>query len=72
MMCRERFLLHGSRLNRSILTAIRPSGIPCNTWMGLIVAVRLVWTENHEDITLADFPHVVDYLISLLRLILHG
>jgi len=61
---REAFLKDGSAVNRSILTSVGTSGIIPHRWCGPIVAVRERPFDFYEDITLADFRHVIDYVIS--------
>lgn len=61
---REAFLEDGSAVNRSILTSVGTSGITPHQWCGPIVAVRETPFEFYEDITLADFRHIIDYVIS--------
>lgn len=61
---RDAFLEDGSAVNRSILTSVGTSGITPHQWRGPIVAVRETPFEFYEDITLADFRHIIDYVIS--------
>lgn len=61
---REAFLKDGSLTNKSILKSVRLSGIPPHSWRGPIIALRTTPSESFEDITLADFRHIIDYLVS--------
>ncbi|KAI9642996.1 hypothetical protein NHQ30_008730 [Ciborinia camelliae] len=61
---REDVLHDGSVLNRSILESVGKSGTVGYSWSGPIVAVRETATEFHEDITLGDFRHMIDWLIN--------
>lgn len=61
---RERFLHDGSVLNKSLLNSVRASGTPPHRWCGPIVAVRTTPSELYEDVTLADFRHIIDYMMS--------
>ena len=62
---REAFLIDGSAINRSILMSLGASGTtPPHSWSGPIVAIRQTPSEPYEDITLADFRHIIDYLGS--------
>lgn len=61
---REAFLKDGSAINRSILTSVGTSGIVSHRFCGPIVALREMPYEFHEDITLADFRHLIDNLVS--------
>lgn len=63
---RDDYLRDGSSANRSILASVRASctsTIP-HEYRGPMIAIREVSHEDYADITLADFRHVVDYLIS--------
>lgn len=63
---REAFLKDGSAANKSLLTCVGSSGIAPHRWCGPIVALRETPSEFYEDITLADFRHIIDYVISYL------
>ncbi|KAJ4150218.1 hypothetical protein LMH87_010977 [Akanthomyces muscarius] len=60
---RLRFLSDGSTPNKSVLHSVSTSGIPPYPWCGPIVALRTMPCGSYEDITLADFRHVIDYLM---------
>jgi len=61
---REAALVDGSAINRSILASVETSGIVHHRWCGPVIAMRETWLELFEDITLADFRHTLDYLMS--------
>ena len=61
---RDAFLIDGSAPNVSILKSVSTSGTPANSWRGPIVALRTTPSEDYEDVTLADFRHIIDYLTS--------
>ncbi|KAJ8060028.1 hypothetical protein OCU04_011639 [Sclerotinia nivalis] len=61
---RETFLLDGSAINRSILSSVGASGTVGHSWKGPMIAIRETASEMHEDITLGDFRHIIDWLIS--------
>ncbi|KAI8623618.1 hypothetical protein F5Y19DRAFT_492466 [Xylariaceae sp. FL1651] len=61
---REAFLVDGSNINRSILASVGASGIVPHKWSGPVIAMRQTWSELYEDITLADYRHTLDYLMS--------
>lgn len=63
---RDNFLKDGSIINKSILTSTGTSGSPPHTWCGPIIAVREEPFERYNDITLDDFRHIIDYLLSYL------
>lgn len=63
---RDAYLIDGSMPNRSILASVRlscMSPIP-HKFLGPMFALRAVHHEDYADITLADFRHLMDYLIS--------
>ncbi|KAF7866920.1 hypothetical protein EAF04_005761 [Stromatinia cepivora] len=61
---REAFLLDGSAINKSILSSVAASGTVGHSWRGPMIAIRETASELHEDITLGDFRHIIDWLIS--------
>lgn len=61
---REAFLRDGSTINRSIQASVKTSGTVQHSWRGPVVALRDNWREFYEDITLADFRHVIDYFVT--------
>lgn len=61
---RETFLIDGSLPNRSILASTGIYGTVPYEWCGPVVAMRGIWSELYEDITLADFRHALDYFLS--------
>ena len=61
---REAFLKDGSAINKSILASVGKSSISPHGWCGPIIAMREIPFEFHEDITLADVRHTIDYMIS--------
>lgn len=61
---RDIFLVDGSGINQSLLTSVATSGRTPHKWCGPMIAVRETPDEFHEDITLGDFRHIIDYLIS--------
>lgn len=66
MVHREAYLRDGSSTNRSIQASIAASGASTNTheYRGPMIAVREIHPEDYEDITLADFRHIMDYMVS--------
>ncbi|KAL7784097.1 hypothetical protein V8C37DRAFT_396383 [Trichoderma ceciliae] len=64
LLHRGAFLIDGSALNKSILTSVGESGIIPHEWRGSIIAVRERPFECYEDIALADFRHIIDYMRS--------
>lgn len=63
---REAYLKDGSATNRSILASVRvscTSTIP-HEYRGPMLALQEISHEDYADITLADFRHLMDYLIS--------
>lgn len=64
LLFRDAFSIDGSAMNRSILESVGTSGVPPHQWRGPMVAVRQTTSEFYEDITLADFRHIIDYVIS--------
>ncbi|BCS19476.1 uncharacterized protein APUU_12304S [Aspergillus puulaauensis] len=66
LVYRELYLKDGSKTNRSIQACIAASG-PLTTpheYRGPMIALRETHPEDYEDITLADFRHIMDYLVS--------
>ncbi|KAJ6009386.1 hypothetical protein N7522_004402 [Penicillium canescens] len=63
---RDAYLKDGSAINRSILASVRASctSIIPHEYRGPMVALREIRHEAYADITLADFRHLMDYLIS--------
>ncbi|KAF2671342.1 hypothetical protein BT63DRAFT_438807 [Microthyrium microscopicum] len=64
LMFRNCFLDDGSALNKSLLKAVGTSGTIPHRWCGPVVAVREQSNESYEDITLGDFRHILDWMIS--------
>jgi len=64
LVIREAFLVDGSKLNRSIMESVKTSGTVHHRWSGPIVAMRQLPIEFYEDITLADFRHIIDYFVT--------
>jgi hypothetical protein len=64
LVIRETFLIDGSKLNRSIMESVKTSGTVHHRWSGPIVAMRQLPTEFYEDITLADFRHIINYFVT--------
>lgn len=50
--------------NRSVMRLVQTSGTVHHNWCGPIVAMREKWDESYEDITLADFRHIIDYIVN--------
>lgn len=61
---REAFLKDGSTINRSIMESVKTSGTVPHKWCGPIVAMRKTCNEFYDDITLADFRHIIDYFVT--------
>ncbi|RYP51167.1 hypothetical protein DL768_003435 [Monosporascus sp. mg162] len=61
---REAALVDGSAINRSIPASVGASGTVPHPWCGPVIAMREMCSELYEDITLADFRHTLDYLMS--------
>lgn len=64
LIIREAFLKDRSKLNRSVLESVRGSGTIHHKWSGPIVAMRQLPNELYDDLTLADFRHIVDYFVA--------
>lgn len=63
---RDGYLMDGSIPNRSISACVKVSctaPIP-HEYRGPMIAIRGIHHEDYADITLADFRHLMDYLIS--------
>lgn len=63
---RDAYLIDGSPTNRSISACVRASctSIPAHEYRGPMIALREIHHEDYVDITLADFRHLMDYLVS--------
>lgn len=63
---REAYLIDGSTTNRSVLASVAASctSPPTHEYCGPMIALRGIHHEDYADITLADFRHLMDYLIS--------
>ncbi|KAI1141100.1 hypothetical protein F5Y05DRAFT_299180 [Hypoxylon sp. FL0543] len=61
---REAGLIDGSKVNESLLVCLGTNGRPAHPWSGPIIAARQTADERYEDITLADFRHVLDQFVS--------
>ncbi|KAL9099992.1 MAG: hypothetical protein Q9163_004573 [Psora crenata] len=62
---RDAYLEDGSAVNKSVLKSAGASGgTTPYSWRGPIVAVRQTPFEKYEDITMGDFRHIIDYLMS--------
>jgi MYND finger len=66
---RDAYLKDGSTTNKSILASV---GASCasttpHEYRGPMIAMRSVHHEDYADITLADFRHLMDYLVSYLN-----
>ncbi|KAH7134564.1 hypothetical protein B0J13DRAFT_641104 [Dactylonectria estremocensis] len=61
---REAFLYDGSTINTSILASVGTPGQTHHQFRGPMVALRRTPFETYEDITLADFRHIIDYFVS--------
>ncbi|KAI1780279.1 hypothetical protein F4818DRAFT_435485 [Hypoxylon cercidicola] len=61
---RETALVDGSAVNGSILESMGALGSPSFPWSGPIIAIRELPSEIYDDITLADFRHVLDHMAS--------
>lgn len=61
---RDAFLADGSTINRSLMESVKTSGTVHYEWRGPIVAMRQTWRDSYEDITLADFRHVIDHVVT--------
>jgi hypothetical protein len=46
------------------MESVKTSGTVHHKWCGPIVAMRETWNEFNEDITLADFRHIIDYFVT--------
>lgn len=64
LLFRDAFSIDGSAINRSILESVGTSGVPAHQWRGPMAAVRQTPSEFYEDITLDDFRHIIDHVIS--------
>ncbi|KAJ5812387.1 hypothetical protein N7474_008688 [Penicillium riverlandense] len=61
---RDAYLLDGSISNGSISISVGSSGTLPHHYRGPMVAVHQLPRESYGDITLADFRHLIDYLVS--------
>lgn len=63
---REAYLKDGSIMNRSILASVGASCAFTNPheYRGPMIALREIHHGDYADITLADFRHLMDYLVS--------
>ncbi|RJE17541.1 hypothetical protein PHISCL_10121 [Aspergillus sclerotialis] len=63
---RDAYLRDGSPTNRSISASVRASctSTPAHEYRGPMIALREIHHEDYDDITLADFRHLMDYLVS--------
>ncbi|KAI1370421.1 hypothetical protein F4677DRAFT_364396 [Hypoxylon crocopeplum] len=61
---RETFLVDGSVLNGSLLKSLGTKRALSHPWAGPIIAIRENVRELYEDITLGDFRHVLDHVVS--------
>ncbi|RHZ69172.1 hypothetical protein CDV55_107132 [Aspergillus turcosus] len=63
---RDAYLEDGSTTNRSILASVRAScaSTTPHEYRGPMIALQGIHHEDYADITLADFRHVMDYLVS--------
>ncbi|KAJ5179729.1 hypothetical protein N7492_002939 [Penicillium capsulatum] len=63
---RDAYLCDGSATNRSILASVRASCTSTvhHEYRGPMIALRQTHYEDYADITLADFRHIMDYLVS--------
>ncbi|KAL4876938.1 hypothetical protein BJY04DRAFT_210300 [Aspergillus karnatakaensis] len=63
---REAYLEGGSSMNRSVLASVKAScaSITPHQYRGPMIALRGIHHEDYADITLANFRHLMDYLVS--------
>ncbi|KAL4744885.1 hypothetical protein BDW72DRAFT_212011 [Aspergillus terricola var. indicus] len=63
---RDAYLRDGSSINRSVLASVKAScaSTTPHHYHGPMVALREIHHEDYADITLADFRHLMDYLVS--------
>lgn len=63
---RDAYLVDGSTTNRSILASVRTSctSTTPHEYRGPMIALQGIRHDGYADITLADFRHLMDYLIS--------
>ncbi|PYH91590.1 hypothetical protein BO71DRAFT_486109 [Aspergillus ellipticus CBS 707.79] len=61
---RDRYLTDGSVDNMSIANSVRSSGPTHHPYRGPMVAVRELPDQNFGDITLSDFRHLINYLVT--------
>ncbi|OJJ85389.1 uncharacterized protein ASPGLDRAFT_168477 [Aspergillus glaucus CBS 516.65] len=61
---RDGYLIDGSASNKSISVSVGASGPIPHEYRGPIIAVRGLPHESYDDIALADFRHLIDYLVS--------
>ncbi|KAJ5748229.1 uncharacterized protein N7511_009925 [Penicillium nucicola] len=66
LLHRDAYLKDGSATNKSILASVRASRTATtpHEYRGPMIALRELHHEDFADMTLADFRHLMDYLIS--------
>ncbi|KAL2829123.1 hypothetical protein BJY01DRAFT_255110 [Aspergillus pseudoustus] len=61
---RKQALIDGSDENKSLITATKPVVALARPYLGNMLAVRELSEGTRDDITLADFRHLIDHLIT--------
>ncbi|KAI9375261.1 hypothetical protein BJX61DRAFT_182665 [Aspergillus egyptiacus] len=63
---RDAYLKDGSSMNRSVLASVKAScaSTAPHEYRGPMIALQQLHHEDFADITLADFRHLMDYLVS--------
>lgn len=63
LVYRDNYLNDGSIPNRSIAASVKSSGSPAVSYYGPMTAHRMLPNRTIEDVTLADFRHLIDHLL---------
>ncbi|KAL4795955.1 hypothetical protein BDV19DRAFT_398495 [Aspergillus venezuelensis] len=66
LIYRDAYLKDGSSINRSVLASVKASCASTTPYhyCGPMIALQEIYYEDYADITLADFRHLMDYLVS--------
>ncbi|KAL4962166.1 uncharacterized protein BDV14DRAFT_179123 [Aspergillus stella-maris] len=65
LIYRDAYLKDGSSMNRSVLASVKASCASTTPYRycGPMIALQEIHYEDYADITLADFRHLMDYLV---------
>lgn len=64
LMYREAFLIDGSTRNESLLASVGQQSSDQHDWRGPLLAIGSLPSEFYQDVTLADFRHLIDYIVD--------